>query len=99
MTRIRKKFLKRNRIGLVFIILFIAYISLTLLKQEVKYRELREQEKQLMNDIRVLNSQIGDLAEEVDHTDSLDYIESLAREKLKMIKPDEIIYIIKSNNE
>lgn len=95
----KKFFFKRNQITFVFLIVFMVYVSVTFVRQEIKLRELKFDESNLVAEIQMLNSDIIKLEEEIEATQGLTYVEKLAREKLKMVKPNEIIYIIQEPKE
>lgn len=99
MKRKRKPFFKQNKLALVLFVGFFLYVSITLVNQELKARELRLEEAALRQQITAMNSELADLQKDVESAASLEHIEDLAREKLKMIKSDELIYFILPENE
>ncbi len=54
------------------------------------------QEKQ---EIEKLEREIRELSEEIEEKDSLNFVEKVAREELKMVKPREIMYIDKNKEK
>lgn len=80
------------------VILIAVYMAFTFAKQEIQVKKLStikvEQEKTLEaleKDVKVLKGKIN-------KTNSIEYIEKIAREELKMVKPNEIIYIDKNKS-
>jgi cell division protein FtsL len=99
MKRKRKSFFKQNKLALVLFVGFFLYVSMTLVNQELKARELRLEEAALRQQISAMNIELEDLKKEVESAASLEHIEDLAREKLKMIKSDELIYFMLPDSE
>lgn len=91
------RFLKRNRVVVLFAIAFIIYVGVTILRQEVKLRQLKAEEAACQAEIMLLKEDVEELEEELENASSPETIERIAREKLKMVKPNEIIYIIQEN--
>lgn len=65
---------------------------------EEKNKELEYEAEQYDKEIAALKEQIEGLKLEIEKSQSHEVIEKIAREKLKMVKPNEIIYIIQDNN-
>ena len=94
-----KKFFKRNKIAIVISLLLVSYLSIVLVNQQIKLNELKAEEKQTLLRIQELKEQKEELDRRLEQSDDLDFIEKVAREKLKMVKPNEIIYIIQNKDE
>ena len=88
----KKSKLLRN----VFIVALIVWIIM-LIKQQINISHYKDDLKDLSSKIEVaendLNQNKQDLEQEKKNTDSLEYIEKLAREKLGMYLPNERVYI------
>lgn len=84
---------------LVLSIIFAIYISTALISQEFQYRKLLQEESDYQAKIESLNEEIERLESKLESSQDPHAIEKIAREKLKMVKPNEIIYIIQENNE
>lgn len=84
---------KRFKISHLFILILAAYLGITFFKQQSMIKALEAEKKQKQKEIEHLNKEIADIEEKLKYSDSLEYIEKIAREELKMVKPDEIIYI------
>lgn len=91
----KRHFIKRNRFFMGLVLLFSLYIGTTLVRQEIRLLELREEERQVSTEIAALSEEIGVLQEDLKATQSLAFSEKIAREKLKMVKPDEIVYVLR----
>ena len=74
-------------------IVFIGYISYFLVYQELKYQELKKDEIAHLISIDVLKNEIVEVNNDIEQSKTMEYIEKIARERLKMVKHDEIIYI------
>lgn len=99
MKKSKKGFLKRNKIIIVFFVIFFIYVGYTIVSNESKYKELKSDEEKYNKEIAVLKEEIESLKIEIEKSQSHEMIEKIAREKLKMVKPNEIIYIIQENEE
>ena len=79
-----------------FLIALIIWIVM-LIKQQLNISQYQDEIKELSSKIDVaeneLNQNKQDLEQEKTHTDSLEYIETLAREKLAMYLQNERVYI------
>lgn len=97
----RKKgsFLKRNRIAILVLSCLLLYLSITIVNQEVKLRDLQSEGDQLQDKVDELNKEVSEMEKKVEESSSLEFIEKTAREKLKMVKQNEIIYIIQDEKE
>jgi cell division protein DivIC len=85
--------LKGNRIFYSIVLIFVIYISWIFISQQIALHRLYEQEAALKGRIRSLKQEEVRLKEEKKQGDNPEYIEKKAREQLKMVKPNEIIYI------
>lgn len=79
-----------------FLIALIVWIVM-LIKQQLNISQYRDEIKDLSSQIEVAESELNqnkqDLEQEKKNTDSLEYIEKLAREKLGMYLQNERVYI------
>lgn len=89
--RRRKTFRFRNLI-LLFIVF---YIIAALFNQRKLMKDLKVKKNQLEDEIVTLEKDVLGLKDEIDNSDSLEFIEKIARDELGMVKPREIIYIDK----
>ncbi len=88
----KKNKLLRN----AFIIALIIWIVM-LIKQQINISQYKDDIKDLSSKIEVAEKELDDnkqnLEQEKKNTDSLEYIEKLAREKLGMYLPNERVYV------
>ncbi len=94
-----RKSRKKLRIRHFLILAAIVYLGIVFINQQKIIKALENEKVQKQEKIEQLNSEIKDIEEKLKYTDSLEYIEKMAREELKMIKADEIIYIDKNKNK
>ncbi len=92
------RFLKRNRVVVLFAVAFLIYVGVTFVRQELKLRQLHAEEEACQQKILLLKEDVEELEEELENASSPETIERIAREKLKMVKPNEIIYIIQEDD-
>ncbi len=92
------RFLKRNRVVVLFAVAFLIYVGVTFVRQELKLRQLHAEEEACQQKILLLKEDVKELEEELENASSPETIERIAREKLKMVKPNEIIYIIQEDD-
>ena len=96
MAKSKKRFGGRTILLLVCLV-FIFYISYIVFIQEMKSIELDKELAEKRMEIEKLQETVERLEIELERTEDLDYIEKLARERLRMVKPNELIYIIKED--
>ncbi|QXM07233.1 FtsB family cell division protein [Crassaminicella indica] len=77
----------------IALLIFGLYISWIFIKQQIELKELKQQEEELNKKIIELKKETARLEEEKQLGDDPKFIEKVARERLKMVKPNEIIYI------
>ena len=94
MAKRRRK--KKLKLGRILIILFMLYIGFTLLNQSKLMNELKGKKEKIELEIETLQVEIDSLNEEIENSDSLQFVEKIARDELGMVKPREIIYIDKN---
>lgn len=85
-----KKKIKFNRIFIIVLILYIAYI---LLSRHQVLRSYKQEEKKYQSLIAEEQQRNSELQQEKDNLDSTEYIEEIARDKLGMYLPNERVYI------
>ena len=83
-----KKLLKK-----LILIAFISYVAITLMKQQKVLNEYKTNIASVEEDIEEANEYKDWLVSLKENSNSLEYIEKIAREKLNMYKPDEKVYI------
>lgn len=92
-----KKKRKKKKIGILRIIVFVMllYIMVIMINQNKLMKELEGKKMVLQNEVHILEEEIDDLSKELENSDSLEFIEKVARDELGMVKPREIIVIDK----
>ncbi|NLU10816.1 MAG: septum formation initiator family protein [Tepidanaerobacter acetatoxydans] len=83
---------KKFKIRHLLFLLFLIYVTSTLVMQQCKIAKLAQQETQLKARMKEVTEQRKELEEEISllHTD--EYIERVARDELGLVKPGEYIY-------
>lgn len=76
--------------GTIIILLFIIFIT-GFIRQELTMKRIRKEIVVSQEELQELKEQNFKLQAELDSTTSNDYLEKLARERLGMIKKDEIV--------
>lgn len=66
---------------------------------DIKLKEYKVIQGQLNEEISYLEDEINKLNDDLEYAQTTEAIEIIAREKLKMVKPNEIIYMIKGMEE
>ena len=90
-----KKFLKRNSLLIIVLIIFLVYFVYSMYITDIKLKEYQADQADLNQEINALEDDIERLQDELEYAQTTEAIEKIAREKLKMVKPNEIIYMIK----
>lgn len=94
---------KRKRKGFRLkhlIILFLALmIGKTFISQSIMFRDLIEKKEKEEAEVAQLEREIQQLNQEIQDKDSLEFVERVAREDLRMVKPREIIYIDRNKDK
>ena len=89
--------MKKNHFFRNCLIIVVLVWSIVLIKQQLNIVQYKDEIKALSSKIEVaeeeLNQNKQNLEEEKKNTNSLEYIEKLAREKLGMYLPNERVYI------
>lgn len=99
MKRKKGSFIKRNIWILVLLAIISGYFVYNIYTAELKLRMYEAQETELNEEIESLNKDVKKLNVELEYAQTPEAIEKIAREKLKMVKANEIIYIIKGLDE
>lgn len=94
-----KKFIKRNSLLIIILIIFVVYFVYTMYITDLKLEEYQATQTELNTEISGLESEIKKQKDELAYSQTTEAIEKIAREKLKMVKPNEIIYMISGLDE
>lgn len=87
----RKK--RRFRFRRLLIIGFLIYLSAIFIHQSTLINNLEDKKLKAEMEIKELETDIRSLTKEIENSDSLEFVEKIARDDLGMVKPREIIYI------
>ena len=92
---------KKKRFGLFHFILLlgITYVIVVFWKQEILLNELEAKKQENALEVEILERDIEELEKEIEDSDTLKFVEKIAREELGMVKPRELIYIDKNKNK
>lgn len=89
--------MKKNRLLIVAIISALIVWAIVLIKQQINIDQYKNEMKQLSTKIEVaqneLNQNKQNLEDEINKSNSAEYIEKIAREKLGMYLQNERVYI------
>lgn len=77
----------------VILIAVLLYIATFYINQGMTLHRLEKQRKQLQTEIEEKDKEIGRLREELKNSRTPEYMEKQAREQLKMVMPEERVYI------
>ncbi|MBF8983625.1 septum formation initiator family protein [Lutibacter sp. B2] len=88
-----KKNKKKIKIVHIFLACAVLYVSWIFIRTQIDISRLEKQEIELNKKITELKKTEKSLVEEQKSAGSIKYIEKVAREELKMVKSNEIIYI------
>lgn len=80
----------------IFMFLFVVTISVGIGKQAVRYQEVQEELAVVTAEIKAEQERQLEFDSRKEYYNSDTYIEQVAREQLGMVKPNEIIYINRS---
>ena len=97
----KKNTKKRKNISIFLVVLAVlsVYVVVTSVKQEFIIRDLTKENEMADRDLKRLKEDIKDLEKKIDKSETVEYIEKIAREELDMVKPNEIIYKDKDKKE
>ncbi len=89
--------LKRKLLLTVLIIGLVVFVAYTKINQQLEMEKLIEDKARLEADISRLELLKKNLEEELKNVDSKEFIEEYARKKFRMVKENEMIFIINGN--
>ena len=92
----KKKSKRRFRMGRFILIGLVIYLSAIFIHQNTLINNLEDKKVKTEMEIKGLEMDIRDLTKEIENSDSLEFVEKVARNDLGMVKPREIIYIDKN---
>ncbi len=89
--------LKRRLLLTILIIGLVVFVAYTKINQQLEMEKLIEDKARLEADISRLELLKKNLEEELKNVDSKEFIEEYARKKFRMVKENEMIFIINGN--
>ena len=92
----KRKTKRRFRLGRLVLIGLVIYLSAIFIHQNTLMNGLKDKKLKTQVEIEDLERYIRDLTLEIENSDSLEFVEKVARNDLGMVKPREIIYIDKN---
>ena len=94
--RIRKSRKPSSLFLRMFLLVFVVTVSVGIGKQAIRYQELQEELSVVTAEIEAEQEKQLNFETRKEYYNSDSYIEQVAREQLGMVKPNEIIYINRS---
>jgi len=82
-----------NKLLTIVLLAAVVYASIVFVRQQVKLNSYKEEISYFNSQIEDLNSKQQELKATQENVNSNEYIEKVAREKLEMYLPNEIVYI------
>ncbi|MDO5717476.1 MAG: septum formation initiator family protein [Tissierellia bacterium] len=90
---VKKSFARRiYPLVLIVGVVFSIYFMSVFIEQSYSMADLNKQIELKQNEVKELNKEISSLEAELEIADTPEFIEKVAREKLKMVGPRDIIY-------
>jgi len=94
----KKRYTLRLRTKIFLALLFLGYFGITILKQEIKLNEQKAEILHLQEQIAETEEVNAELERLIEYTESEEFIEKVARERLGWVKKGEIIFIEKKKD-
>jgi cell division protein DivIC len=95
----RKSFVRRHIIAIFFLIIIAIYSVVSTVTKIDRLNELRNESEATIVAIEAKEMELKTKQYELSKVGDLDFVEKFAREKLKMVKPNEIFFQMMSGNE
>lgn len=92
----KKKKKRRLKLGRLLVIGLVIYLSAIFIHQNTLINNLEDKKQKTEMEIKELEFDVSELKKEIENSDSLEFVEKVARDDLGMVKPREIIYIDKN---
>ncbi len=77
----------------IMLILSVFYVISTFYDQHKEMKYLKAREESLLENIKIEEKNIKELEDQIENSNTEEHIEKIAREHLKMVKKDELIFI------
>ncbi|NLJ66657.1 MAG: septum formation initiator family protein [Clostridiales bacterium] len=91
----KKRYVVKPKLKIFLALLALGYFGLSLLKQEIKINQQNERIHDLREQIVQAEDTTAELERLIQYTESEEYMEKVARERLGWVKKGEIIFIEK----
>ena len=85
---------KPNRWLILLLVVVIVFLSLYIIKSEMKMRELQKEKTYQEEENARLTREKEELENELENINSDEYIEYMARKNLNMVKSGELVFIL-----
>lgn len=92
----KRKRLKLRHLAICFL---FAYLGLIFWNQKTLMKRLETRRQAIEAEVNTLEREIESLNKEIEDSDSLQFVEKIARDELGMVKPREMIYIDKNKKK
>lgn len=79
-----------------FVFIFVLYAVFTIVNQQVTIYKLNKTKQEVTHNIEVAQKENEKLKDMLQYTSTKEYIERMAREQLRLVKSDEIVYVDQS---
>jgi cell division protein FtsL len=96
-TKKKKKFPFIHILSCLFAVFILYSFNANYARKTVEYKEKQTQVQQVGSEITDLEKENRDLKQQVSHLNTNEGVEEIAREKLGLIKPDEIAFVVVSS--
>jgi cell division protein FtsB len=94
----RKTYIVKFRTKLLLVVLFLGYFLTILIRQQFEMYSQQDRITGLQQEISQVQHDNEVLSRQIDHTQSDEYIEQAARDRLGWVKEGETIFIEKNKN-
>lgn len=82
------------RIGLVVILILFVYLSTMIITNLFTIRKYTQERQKIQTQLEKAEVEIKELEEYIAHARDPEFVEKMARENLKMVMPNEKVYIV-----
>lgn len=82
-----------NPINVFIILSLLAYATFTIVKQEIAIKKYEKEKQSYIEQIALAKAKNEEYKKYSEYVNTDEYIEKIAREKLRMLLPEEKIYI------
>ncbi len=95
----KRSLINKNIIAIAVLVIAVVISGKISYDKQGKYNELEFEKVAYLETIKTLKNDLKKCEEKLDEIDNLDFIETYAREILKMARPNEIHMRVNYNNE